>query len=40
MAFRRKKMNRRKSRKLFSNTARKTHKFNFAGRPKRGGIRL
>lgn len=39
MAFR-KKMGRRKSRKLFSRTARRTHKRNVAANPMRGGIRL
>lgn len=40
MAYRRKKMNRRKSRKLFSRTARRTHKKNLSVGPMRGGIRL
>lgn len=40
MAFRRKKMNRRKSRRLFTGTAKRVHKYNVQGRPKRGGIRL
>lgn len=39
MAFR-KKMGRRKSRKLFSRTARRTHKRNVQATPMRGGIRL
>jgi len=34
------KMNKRKSKKLFSRTARKVHKRNSAGHPMRGGIRL
>lgn len=39
MAYRRK-MNKRKSRKLFSRTGSRTHKKNLGGRPMRGGIRL
>lgn len=39
MAYR-KKMGRRKSRKLFTRTARKVHKKNITGNPMRGGIRL
>lgn len=34
------KMNGKKSRRLFSKTADRTHKFNVSGRPMRGGIRL
>jgi len=33
-------MNGKKSRKLFSKTASKTHKKNVSGNPMRGGIRL
>lgn len=38
MAYR-KRVSKRRSRKLFSKTARRVHKKNF-GRPMRGGIRL
>lgn len=36
----RKKLSRKKSRKLFSRTAQKTHKKNGLRKPMRGGIRL
>lgn len=36
----RRKMNRGKSRKMFSRTASKRHKRNSSGNPMRGGIRL
>jgi hypothetical protein len=36
----RKKMKRSRSKKLFSRTAAKTKKRNYAGKPMRGGIRL
>jgi len=39
MAYR-KKMKKRKSKKLFSKTASRTHKKNIRNRPMRGGIRL
>jgi len=39
MAYR-KKMGRRKSRRLFTKTARRTHKKNLTTGPMRGGIRL
>lgn len=38
--MKRKAMNGRKSRRLFSATASKTHKKNLSGAPMRGGIRL
>jgi hypothetical protein len=38
--MRRHKMSSRHSKKLFSNTAKRTHKKNVAGNPMRGGIRL
>lgn len=34
------KVNKRKSQKMFTTTARKTHKKNLVGNPQRGGIRL
>lgn len=40
MAYKRRKMNKRASRKLFSRTARRTNRRNVSGRPMRGGIRL
>lgn len=39
MAYR-KKLGRKKSRRLFSRTARRVHKKNAGARPMRGGIRL
>lgn len=36
----RRKMRRSKSRRLFSRTADRTHRFNVQARPMRGGIRL
>lgn len=38
--MKRHRMNRRTSRKLFTNTARRTHVKNLQGNPMRGGIRL
>lgn len=38
--MKRQKMNKRKSRKLFTKTASRTHKKNLMGGVKRGGIRL
>lgn len=38
--FKRKKMSKGRSKRLFSKTAKGTHKKNVAGRPMRGGIRL
>lgn len=38
--MKRRKMNRKKSRRLFSKTAGMTHKKNLGGNPMRGGIRL
>jgi hypothetical protein len=38
--MKRHKMNRSKSKKLFTSTASRTHKKNVAGNPMRGGIRL
>jgi hypothetical protein len=38
--MRRRKMTRRKSRKLFSRTAKRTHRKNIRRTPMRGGIRL
>lgn len=40
MARMRKRIPRRKSKRLFTKTARKVHKKNAYGRPMRGGIRL
>ena len=40
MAYRRKKMSRKKSRKLFTRTASKTKSINLRAAPMRGGIRL
>ena len=37
---RRHKLSRHKSRKMFSKTASRTHKFNLSGNPMRGGIRM
>jgi len=36
----RSRMSKRKSKRLFTATARKTHKFNLRGAPMRGGYRL
>lgn len=36
----RRKVSRRKSRKMFTKTADKTHKYNLAKAPMRGGIRM
>jgi len=38
--MRRQKMSRGRSRKVFSKTASRSHRKNFAGAPMRGGIRL
>jgi len=40
MAFRRRKMNRRKSKRQFTKGATRVHRRNVSGRPMRGGIRL
>lgn len=40
MAFKRKRMSRKKSRKLFRRTASKTHKKNLRRHPMRGGYRI
>lgn len=40
MSFRRKKIPMKKSKRLFSRTARKVNKKNVSARPMRGGIRL
>ena len=40
MAYRRRRMKKRRSKKLFRRTADLTHKMNFKPRPMRGGIRL
>ena len=40
MAYRRKRMTRRRSKKLFKRGARRVKKKNFRARPMRGGIRL
>ena len=40
MAFRRRKVNRKKSKRMFTRTAKKVNKKNGQGRPMRGGIRL
>lgn len=40
MAYRRKKISRKKSRKMFRRSASRTHKRNISGHPMRGGIRL